>query len=984
MAHQQPYMRRLGYLCISAAACSPYLANAQTAQDGAPPTIEEVVIVGSQIKGANIEGALPVSVLTEEDIQLTGAATGDELLRSIPQMGAIGFNESVTTGVNAARGDVNSINLRGVGTGNTLVLLNGRRMVLHPGTQTENFIPVVTTNSNTLPVYGIERVEVLRDGAAALYGTDAVAGVVNYVLKHDYEGGQLGVRYGMGDGTDFRQATINGAKGFEFNEGQTNLTLMGTYYNKNGFSAKERDYSSNSDLRGFFEGDPLFEGDTSLDNRSGTFQGWGIYDYDGIGRQHLRPADLVRDNGSTYSAADCTSTTAANSLELSSDLCLDSGSGDRALRQNRNLTRELTPDAERVNFFAFLNHDFDSGMEYYAELGYYHAEVDRVREAAGILSNGRFEVPADYYWNPLGPVQFADGRINPNRIVPAGDADVPDEGLGFSLRSYVPYDIGFREVNVEDESFRFVNGLRGSFGDWDWDSGLVYSEAETVDSTDNRVSSTLFQQSLLLDTPDAYNVFTGIDVNDPSSPFDPTVNPSEVIDTFRINVRRASKTSLLLADFKLSNPAVFSLPAGDVGMATGVEWRKEDFDENRDQRSDGTIQFTDLVTDELLNVSDIMGSSASPDADGARRVTSAYIELLVPLLRDKPFVESLDMQLAARYESFSDVGDVTKPKVALSWYPVEWLQFRGAYAEGFRAPNLVQIHQEATTVVNTRSDPVTGNTVGLEERRLGNEDLEPEENETHSYGLVFTLIEDLVITLDYWRIEQEGVIGILGANNGLLLDQLLRDNGSSNPNVVREVTTDGSIGDPVVFFDRFLNLDPRTIEGADFSVLYGFENNLGQFDLKLNGAYLKTFDQDPSPELQLLDDAGVAAANSGSIIKENGRPRWRANASLQWRKAQWGAGLFVNYVGEVNDTSTRADNDTAAPGTLLPVDDFTTVNSYVDYRFEDGMAEDTRLRFGIRNMFDEEPPVADEQLGYFGSLHSNRGRNFYIDIAKNF
>jgi iron complex outermembrane receptor protein len=161
------------------------VAIAQNESGDAGPALEEVIVTGSQIKGADMAGALPVSVMNEDDIALTGAATGDELLRSIPQMGAVGFNEATTTGVNAARGDVNSVNLRGLGTGNTLVLIDGRRMVLHPGTQTENRIPVVTSNANTIAVSSISRLEVLRDGAAALYGSDAVAGVVNYILRND-------------------------------------------------------------------------------------------------------------------------------------------------------------------------------------------------------------------------------------------------------------------------------------------------------------------------------------------------------------------------------------------------------------------------------------------------------------------------------------------------------------------------------------------------------------------------------------------------------------------------------------------------------------------------------------------------------------------------------------------------------------------------------------------------------------------------------
>ncbi len=960
-------MNRLRFLaCLASLTC----VQVGHAEDATNQIIEEVVVVGTQIKGADIAGSLPVSVMDEDDIVATGAASGDELLRSIPQMGFVGFNESVTTGVNAARGDVNSINLRGLGTGNTLTLINGRRMVLHPGTQTENRIPVVTTNANTLPIAGLQRVEVLRDGAAALYGTDAVAGVVNYVLKDDYEGTEFNVRYGASEGTDLDEVTFNGATGFSFNEGATRVLLSGTYYDKTGFDAADRSYARSSDLRGEFAGDPLFAGDTSLDNRSSLFLGWGEFIYEGdVGRVHVRPTDLVRDSGATLSSADC-------DFVLSGGLCLGPGGSDRALRTDRNRTRQLSPDSDRLNLFSYITHDFDNGYQWYTELGYYKAEIDRTREQAGLLSNGRFTVPADYYWNPLGPVMFADGRMNPNRVAPAGDPTVPDEGLSFVIRNFTPLDTGFRQVNVEDESFRFVTGLEGSFGDWDFDTGFVYSEAETVDKTDNRISHTLFQTALLSDQADAYNIFNGLDLNDPTSPFDPTPNPRSSIDPFIISVKRESETSLTLLDFKLSNASLFQLPAGDVGLAAGIEWREEDFDENRDPRSDGTIIFTDLVTGDFLNGSDIVGSSASPDADGSRRITSLFAEFWLPILKDEVLADSLDLQVAVRHEDFSDVGSITRPKFALSWYPTSWLQVRAAYSEGFRAPNLTQTNIPAITVVNTVSDPVTGSSVGVEERRQGNEDLDPEESENLTYGIVLMPTDSLTFTLDYWEIEQEGVVGLLNADNAVLLDFILRSEGSSFDRLIRDPLTN----EPVIFNDTFQNQELREIEGVDFSAVYRMDNDLGSFDFKLNGAYLSKFDQTPGAEQQIIINAGLAPNGAGSLIKENGRPRWRGTGSILWRKDRWGAGLFANWVDDIVDTSTTADGDTAAPGTRLPVDDYLTVNGYVDYEFDTSFAESTRLRVGIRNMSDEEAPIADEQLGYFGSLHSNRGRYFYFDV----
>jgi outer membrane receptor protein involved in Fe transport len=154
-------------------------------------SVEEVVVVGSQIQGAKVNTALPVTVVGLDEIRATAAVSGDELFRTIPQAGNVNFNSSFIPGSsNSARGDVNSISLRNIGSGNTLVLLNGRRTVVHPTTQAESLVPVLTYNTNAIPVAGLKRVEVLRDGAGAIYGSDAVAGVINTVLQDHYDGGR--------------------------------------------------------------------------------------------------------------------------------------------------------------------------------------------------------------------------------------------------------------------------------------------------------------------------------------------------------------------------------------------------------------------------------------------------------------------------------------------------------------------------------------------------------------------------------------------------------------------------------------------------------------------------------------------------------------------------------------------------------------------------------------------------------------------------
>ncbi|MEO1019941.1 MAG: TonB-dependent receptor, partial [Pseudomonadota bacterium] len=459
-----------------------------------------------------------------------------------------------------------------------------------------------------------------------------------------------------------------------------------------------------------------------------------------------------------------------------------------------------------------------------------------------------------------------------------------------------------------------------------------------------------------------------------------------------------------------------------VDRAAGeLEVRREEFKDDRDARLDGTIVFTDSVTGNVIP-SDVMGSSPTPDTNGDRDVFSAFAELAVPLVSEEmniPLVHRLDAQLALRAEDYSDVGSVAKPKVALSWYLHPDFQVRAAYSQGFRAPNLEQINATGIRRVNGgREDWIlceataranatafsTGDcdSVSVESVRSGGPDLQPEENDNISIGLVYqpSFVDDLTFTLDWWRIEQEDVVGIFGDQNQISLDYVLRLNGSSNPNVVRADPTADEIalytaagltpaGEIIEVADQYVNLNPREFEGIDFGVNWGLDTNqLGTFDFKVNAAYLQEAFQAPSAEADLIlaavesgaaDDA-VDVPGSQDRVQQNGRPEWRGNASVVWRNGAWGAGLFYNYVGEVIDTSVTGPNSE-----IFVVDPFETVSLYGQYTFEEWLGGDTRIRVGARNLTDEEPPLADEfASGYFPSLHSNRGRYWYVDIRKEF
>lgn len=974
--------------------------------DAEEPVLEEVIIVGTQIKGVDIAGALPVTQLDRSDISATGALDGDELLRSIPQIGSVGFGASRggITGVNAARGDVGSVNLRSLGEGNTLVLVNGRRMVLHPTTQTSSIdgVPITSVNSNTLPVAGLERVEVLRDGAGALYGSDAVAGVVNYVVQKHYEGGELNLKLGNEQGASREDVNISGAKGFEFNSGATNLTITGSYAKKNGINADEKSYSRNQDTR--LQAPSAFQDDTSLDNRS-TLEVFPLVSFNDLGRFHLRPAELVTDSGSLLTVADCggegldgAATTFNDGVQ---DICLDSDGQDRAIRPNRNETRTLTPDVERFNFFSYLSHEFDNGMEFYNEAAYYYSKTYRHWEQASILSNGRFFVPADYYWNPLGPVTFDDGRVNPNRLAGLDTSIVPVEGLGFELQSVRPVDVGTRNIEVEGTNYRFLAGLRGNWGDWDWDTAALYSEAEVDDVASNRISTPLFQAQLSLDTADAYNIFSGVNPADPSSIADQTVNPRSSIDPFIVSASRNVKTTLTLVDFKISNPSLFSLPFGDAALGTGIEWRKEELDEDNSEIFDGSQPYIDpldtsLLPGEFTNLSSLEGSSVRPDVFADRTVLSLYAELILPLLSDVPGVQSLDAQIAVRYEDFDDVGSITRPKLALSWQVNNWLQFRGAYSEGFRAPNLIQLNSPPTSITTSVEDFAEGILLGTGDindgpansnyilETAGNQDLIPEESENYSFGIVLTPLDGLIITADWWEIETIDTVGVFTDENESRLDAVLRAQGSSNPNVIRAAPdADNPLGEILQITRSFENLNTRTVEGLDLSVNYDFDTSIGNFGVKLNGARMLTFDQEAGGSAALLVAAGadptVLGASVGTQIEGEFVPELRASAALNWNSNgdQWGAGAFVSYISEVFEP-----NVTSASDEQMEVDSLTTVNVFGVHRGL--LGEGSSIRLGINNLFDEDPPFAEEDFGFEGELHSNRSRYFYVSTQYTF
>lgn len=957
-------------------------------------SIEEITVTGTQIQGANISDALAVSVTTAEDLEILGIESGDELLDLLPENGQNFVNEAenISGGVNSARGDVGAFNLRNIGTGNTLVLLNGRRMVNDPGFQTEevggSFVPVNSPNSNALPIWGVERTEILRDGASAIYGADAVAGVVNTVLKKDFEGLNLRLRYSDYESLprDDQRVTVEWGK--FFNGGRTNVSIFADYYQNGRVNSQDDPRWADADFRERVPVGSPWEGSTSFRNNSANSI-FGQFDLvASASSSGLSGLDITDSAGEfeVFPAGDARCT-----FDINAQVCGDED-GNGTERYNLNDNRDLVSEKERATAFVYINHEFDSGMESFTELGFYQSSTNLNRHPSSQLSAVKLEVGASNYYNPFGPVG------SPNRLPDSViGTDVPVDGMALIIDNYRFTEVP-RIVDNDADSLRILQGFRGEFSNgWDWESAIAWSKATRDDLTRNRVSNTLMQAALNDPTPAAYNPFSGgvVDSN---------------IDQALVDVKRNSESELFLIDAKLSKNDLFKGWAGDIAGLIGFEYRDESFDDDRDDRLDGTIVFTDRDGDTFPFVSDVANSSPTADNSGSRDVTSLFAELQVPLH------ETLDLQLALRYEDFSDVGDTTVGKVAFGWRPIEQVLVRGSWSQAFRAPNLVTINEDIVARSNTRTDfaceyvlQVTGDPADILDCRnniqrtaQGSGALEPEESDNTSFGIVLEPFEGLTFTLDYWSIDKENTIGLFGEENHTILDLVQRiGNGLNNcgaaafnPAVVRDATIDPDIdalyqqagicgaGDVLQINDQYANLNDRKVAGHDIGIYYRWDSSFGDFSLKYNGSFLDKFDQDAGGDAALLlaaqSDgtlpAGIPVDGFADLIRRDGNQDEKHLLTLGWRHNNFGASLSGSRLGDFYQSSL-----TLSDGTRYNVPAMTTYNATFDYRTELG-GKDTRFRLGIKNLTDERAPLADRFFGYFADAHRDLGRSFYVDV----
>ena len=959
---------------------TPFVFSQDNSNDS---DVEEVVVVGSQIKGAKITGALPVSVISSEDMEALGIDSGDELLDNIAELGQNTFNQNeFSGGYNASRGDVGAFNLRDIGTGNTLTLLNGRRLITSPGYQTEPILggsmPVMTTNSNAIPVNGADRVEILRDGASAIYGADALAGVVNTVLKTDFVGARVRLKNSYYDAYDAEDSKLSIQWGKDF--GNTNVSLYFDRYDRQKIAGNEDPKWLAQDARvspGLGEFDGTAWDDTSWRNTNAASQ-YGVWH--GGGSRYLR---VVPDTGS------CTYTGAS---EGNGTCVSTSSSSSSAVRAQYNTTRWMRPDLERTNLFVFINTELNSGVEAYSEIGMYNSLATQQLYGGTTLGAGSCArtgsctqpllVPLSNYW--LNQLVDSDG----DKLV--GSSQIRNDLGLFKARNRFDTPRGYDSHRT---TIRLLQGFRGTRGKWDWDTGFLLSQAKSKQNNTGRQSLTLLNQALALATPDAYNPFCGPNCNDESS--------------FTIDILRGNTTALYMMDFKASTPELFNAPAGPVGMLVGMELRRNKYSDDRDPRINGEIPYTvpagPKTGETFPIISDIVNSSATPNSNGSRTTTSVFTEFAIPLH------ETVDAQLAVRYEDSDDYGDATVGKLAIGWQPIDQVKIRYSTSETFRAPAMILVNEGYLGRSSSTDDALLALASGEDQdnysmQRIteGNKGLKPELGENESIGIVLEPIDNLIITVDKWSIETEDTVGVFGMTNAVLLDALIRAEGGAsqctgNPNVIRFPTPTTDVTWPATLCpaglvqqvnDYYVNTDTRTIEGQDTSILYSIDTDFGDFGFKFVNVHYDTKNQAAGGDARRLSDAGQpGGALAGiapvrgvdNLLGLNGSIEDKYTMKMTWRKGPYEVFLSGTQWGEFFESAHTETIDGVRE--MWVVDEMTMLNLTLGYKFDNGY----RVRLQVKNLEDARAPLADETCSmYWGDLHTDFGRNYNVEFYKKF
>ena len=917
--------------------------------------IEEVIVTGSRLVRRDLDAVSPVVVINDAAIRNAGNVTIEETLNEMPQLAS-----DNTSSVNSGGGSgILTADLRGLDAVRTLVLVNGRR-----------FTPANSrghTDLTSIPDALVERVEIVTGGASAVYGSDAIAGAVNFILKDDFEGLEFGYYLGEtaeGDATTQKfDLTIGG----NFADDRGNAVVSVSYTDRGDIFFADRSYSDPS----------LFESGTGLvpggsSNIPGT-------------RQFLTPTELAGLNGIDLTCA---------SGSLGGIRFGDQGAPlpfcDPDDRFNFAPLNYLLRPLERVQISTLAHYDINDNVTAYTELFYMNNrnEWQQAPNAGGLQTSGQ---PRGDYLIPnfaINPVLFPATRdfliANANVYDPDGDGTATIQGTG--RRSV---ETGARNNKFDRNSYNTTVGLKGDFEagsrTWTWDTFFQFQHAITEDNTAGELSS--LRVALASDVtvdPAApggvrcTNDFLGcvpanfLGLNSLSPEAAAFISPNHGVTNV---LERQVYGGFISGD-------IFELPAGPVAVGIGFEERQDKYEFRPDTAEQGG-EFGD----------------PQPPISAGIDLTEFFAEARVPIVEGASFADYLGLELGVRTSDYSTIGNVTTWKAGLEWAPTDWLRFRTMFNRATRSPNLDELFQTVAIGFSAGDDLCDFNFspsaaakaecvlqgiaqadidafvhlgVGFGVRSGGNQDLTEEEADTFTVGFVFSppFLEGLNLTLDYYDIEITDAVNQLSAQQ--VVDSCFRaDNLDHNSETCQAINRFPS--GQLDFVDaRSLNLASITASGLDLQADYSFDLGAGSLDLQLLASWAlenEKVAEPGQPGLDCLGHFGGSCSGFNTFIQPDTKYVFNAGyltgdfaGRFQWRNIS-SISLF--------------------PGRTNPVKSASAVD-YLDLNFDYTFNERYTVFLGIDNLTDEEPPILGFSLAGDAnvdiSLYDVLGRRYFGGI----
>ncbi|WP_417449505.1 TonB-dependent receptor plug domain-containing protein [Kordiimonas sp.] len=877
--------------CICLSALNP--AYAQDESDSMME-IEEVVVTGTYLKGKNqFNSPSPIAVIGSENLNQIGASNVADLVQTLTinngaQNNPDAFTQNGTSGTS-------NFNLRGLGVASTLVLLNGRRQVV-AGTTTNDGIAFVDTSS-LVPQIAVRRIEIVKDGAAAIYGTDAVAGVVNFITDDQFEGVEVSAKYQMVTDEGSQSDQLYEAK---FGFGGENTHFMGafSYYDRSPLTTAERRFSTVAD-------------DSSVLGNPGSYYVPSIIAAIGTTAPVIDPYGCEEFGGIP-------------------DVAVPLGNGLNVGTCGFNFGDyySLVPEEERKQAYAVITQDLGDGHQLRLEGGW--ADTSAIRGNSPTfpyLQIGSAGVPAYHPENPFGEgVSFLGRAI--------GNGGAVSNNM-FSSETY--------RMNVE---------LTGSLSDtWSYDFGVTHAKNSYQIRTRDVVTAN-FQRALI-----GYGACdagigsvapgtAGCEFYNPFATSYTTAPNSQNILDYVIGEQVIDGTSKTTVFDAVVSGSVGSLPAGDIGLALGIQVRDE---------------FWGRDYDDISNADGFAFVIGNSDFGENRSAVGIFAESLVPI------TDKLDLSLALRHEMYGgDIGATTDPKVSLLFRPNDNLALRGSYSTSFRAPSVLQVSGGGTSL-NQVTDPL-GGTAFAAVRSVapaGGRNIVPEQGNAWNFGATWSPEgTGLEIDVDYWNykfsdvIIQENYQAVVNAN-------------PTDPTRVIRSGPDGVSGSIIMVVVDYLNASSVKTQGFDASVKYNMDTDMGTFMPFFEATHVLKYDLD-DPQAGEIDGAGNRNfANFGSPT-----PKWRINTGLAWANENHDARFYVRHISGMDDDQNPGNR----VGSMTTVDAQYTLQLSA---FSDGL-EGSSLQLGVINAFDKAPPYVMTNGGYESRTHDPRGRMVYAKIVASF